>query len=30
VDWFDISESYHPPAADQADGYYPVLAQYAS
>ena len=26
VDWFDLSESYHPTAAGQADGYYPVFS----
>lgn len=26
VDWFDLGESYHPTAAGQADGYYPVFS----
>lgn len=25
VDWLDLGESYHPTAAGQADGYYPVF-----
>ena len=25
VDWFDLGESYHPTAAGQSGGYYPVL-----
>jgi lysophospholipase L1-like esterase len=26
VDWFDLGESYHPTAAGQAGGYYPVFS----
>jgi lysophospholipase L1-like esterase len=26
VDWFDLTESYHPTAAGQAGGYYPVFS----
>jgi lysophospholipase L1-like esterase len=29
VDWFDLTDSYHPTAAGQADGYYPVFAAQA-
>lgn len=29
VDWLDLGESYHPTAAGQADGYYPVFSDAA-
>ena len=29
VDWFDLGVSYHPTAAGQSGGYYPVFSQYA-
>lgn len=29
VDWFDLGESYHPTAAGQAGGYYPVFSSAA-
>jgi lysophospholipase L1-like esterase len=29
VDWFDLGESYHPTAAGQSGGYYPVFSAHA-